>query len=65
MSTITDWLMVVITGIYVIANIFICIANIKSANAAKLQTSEMKRQFFEINRPNISVEIGHFTVKDS
>ena len=57
MSTITDWLMVVITGIYVIATIFICIANIKSANAAKLQTSEMKRQFFEINRPNISVEV--------
>ena len=57
MPTITDWLMVIITGIYVIATVFICGANIKSANAAKQQTIEMKQQFYAVNRPNISVEV--------
>lgn len=33
MPLITDWLMVVITFVYVIATIFICWANIKSAKA--------------------------------
>ena len=35
MPTITDWLMVIITLVYVIATIFICWANIKSAKASK------------------------------
>ena len=53
----TDWLMVIITAIYVIATIFICIYNGKSANAAKTQTEEIRRQFYAINRPLLSVEI--------
>ena len=57
MPTITDWLMVIITAVYVIATIFICIANINSANSAKKQTQEMRRQFLATNRPNVSVEI--------
>lgn len=57
MPTITDWLMVGITAIYVVATIFICLANIKSANAAKKQLQEMQRQYDEINRPNIEVEL--------
>ena len=35
MPLITDWLMVVITFVYVVATIFICWANIKSAKASK------------------------------
>lgn len=50
MSTITDWLMVVITLIYVLATIAICVANFKSANASRDQTLESKRQFAESKR---------------
>ena len=57
MPTITDWLMVIITVIYVVATIFICIANLKSAKAAREQTEEMKKQFLAINRPCVSAEI--------
>lgn len=56
MSTITDWLMVIITLVYVIATIFICWANIKSAKASKEELAEMKRQYAEENRPHIEVE---------
>lgn len=56
MSTITDWLMVIITLVYVIATIFICWANIKSAKAPKEELAEMKRQYAEENRPHIEVE---------
>ena len=41
MPTITDWLMVIITLVYVVATVFICIANIKSAKAAREQTEEI------------------------
>lgn len=37
MSNITDWLMVIITGIYVIATIVICRANLSSARATQEQ----------------------------
>lgn len=57
MPTITDWLMVIITFVYVVATILVCIANIKSARAAKEQTEEMKKQFLAINRPIIAAEI--------
>lgn len=57
MTTITDWLMVIITFIYVVATIVICIANINAAKAAKEQTEEMKRQFLATNRPNVAAEI--------
>ena len=53
----TDWLMVIITAIYIVATIFICIYNGKSAKAAKTQTEEMRRQFYATNRPLLSVEI--------
>lgn len=52
-----DWVMVIITAIYVIATIFICWANIKSANASKSQLDEMKRQYDETYCPNINVEL--------
>ena len=39
-----------VTAVYVIATIFICWANIKSANAAREQVEESKHQFQESNR---------------
>lgn len=50
MPTITDWLMVGITAIYVVATVFICYANFKSANETKKQTEETKREFEETKR---------------
>lgn len=54
---ITDWLMVVITAVYVIATIFICKANIKSATATREQLAEVKRQYEEEHRPYISYQL--------
>lgn len=61
--SITDWIMVGITAIYVVATIAIFRANKKSARAAekqieqaKEQINEMKRQFDENNRPRIEVD---------
>lgn len=53
MPIITDWIMVIITAVYVIATIFICIFNYKSANASKKQIDESKRQYEQSNRPHI------------
>lgn len=49
--------MVVLTGIYVLATIFICLFNYGSAKASKDQLAEMRRQFDEENRPYITVEL--------
>lgn len=56
MQQITDWLMVIITFVYVVATIFICWANIKSAKASKEELTEMKRQYADENRPRIEIE---------
>lgn len=45
-----------ITVVYVVATIAICIANIQSANASKKQLEEMQKQYAEENRPLIEVE---------
>lgn len=50
---ITDWLMVIITGIYVIATIFICVSNYRSADASKEQLHEMKKQ----QEQNIGIQL--------
>ena len=55
----TDWLMVIITAIYVVATIIICYFNGKSAKAAKMQTDEMIRQYNIANRPNVTI---HFDI---
>lgn len=52
----TDWIMIIITTIYVVATIVICISNKRSADAAKEQTSEMIKQYNENNRPYIIVK---------
>lgn len=59
MPSITDWLMVGITFVYVIATIFICVFNGKAAKAAKEQTDESRRQFFESNRPNVIASLEY------
>ena len=50
MPTITDWLMVIITLVYVVATIRICKANIKSAEASKEQLTAAKDQLEEAKR---------------
>lgn len=61
MQSITDWLMVGITFIYVIATIAIWMANNKSAEATREQLNESKRQFEESKRletmPFLQLEI--------
>ena len=46
----------VITFVYVVATIAICVANIQSANASKKQLREMQKQYADENRPRIEVE---------
>lgn len=53
--TITDWLMVGITLIYVVATVLICTANFKSAHATRDQIAESQRQFEEMNRAFVTV----------
>ena len=53
----TDWLMVIITAVYVIATIFICMANIKSATATREQLAESRRQYEEEHCPYISYQL--------
>lgn len=50
MPNITDWLMVIITFVYVVATAAICVANFKSAKATKQQIAESQRQFDETRR---------------
>ena len=54
MPTVTDWLMVFITLVYVVATIRICKANIKSAEATRDQLAESKRQYDEENRAYVT-----------
>lgn len=51
----TDWLMVIITAIYVVATIIICYFNGKSAQVARIQTDEMIRQYNLANRPRVTI----------
>jgi hypothetical protein len=52
-----NWVLVIITGIYVIATIFICVYNHSSAKAIKMQNKELKRQFDETNCPYIDITL--------
>ena len=53
MPTITDWLMLGITVVYVVATIFICVANIRSAQVSQAQLAEMKHQYEENQRVSL------------
>ena len=50
---ITDWIMVVITTIYVVATICIWLANKKAADASRAQLEESQRQFKESSRLSV------------
>ena len=52
----SNWVLVIITAVYVVATICICVANFKSASASKKQLAEMKKQYEETDRPNIEAE---------
>lgn len=65
MPTITDWLMVGITAIYVVATIIITCANIKSANATREQLAESKRQYEDKKRLEIMPYIQFEQTKDN
>ena len=65
MPTITDWLMVGITAVYVVATIFISCANIKSANATRDQLTESKRQYEDKKRLEIMPYIQFEQTKDN
>ena len=68
MPTITDWLMVGITLVYVIATIAIWFANYKSARATEKQLIESKRQFDEAKRlehmPYMQVSFGEWKTSE-
>jgi len=51
----TDWIMIAITAIYVVATILICIFNYRSATATREQVAESKRQFEDSNRAFVTV----------
>ena len=65
---ITDWLMVGITFVYVVATIAIWLANHKSAQATEKQLIESKRQFNETKRlehmPYMQVSFGEWITSD-
>ena len=54
-ATWSEWALVCITAVYVLATIAICFFNYRSAKAIREQVQESKRQFDETNRPNIDV----------
>ena len=60
MDKIIEWLnnnsgciMAILTFVYVVATILICVYNSKSAKATSEQTKELYRQFLESNRANV------------
>lgn len=55
--SITDWLMIAITFVYVVATIFICFFNYRSAKASQNQIEESKNQFEQMNKPNVVVSV--------
>lgn len=51
----TDWIMIIITTVYVIATFLICYFNAKAAKAATEQTEELIYQRLQSDRPYISI----------
>lgn len=59
----TDWLMVIITFVYVIATIAICYYNAQTAKVSRMELDELKRQFYIINRPAVNYEVVFVVMK--
>ena len=55
--SVTDWLMVIITGIYMLATIAIFVANLISAKSAKKQLNETKEQI-EISKTQFEEQLA-------
>lgn len=55
-SEIAACLTVIITALYLATTIVICVFNGKSAAAAREQTEEIKKQFYAVNRPVLTVD---------
>lgn len=53
MNSNNGFVMAILTFVYVIATIFICVFNGKSASATRKQTEEAQRQFEENNRAHV------------
>lgn len=51
--SITDWLMVVVTAVYVLTTVLICVSNYKSAKASNQQIKEMKKQ----QEQNVAIQL--------
>ena len=51
----SNWILVIVTAVYTIATVAICIANWKSASAAKRQAEEMTRQYQDSIRARIAI----------
>lgn len=64
MTEIANWSLVGLTAIYVVATIFICLANRRAAAASKEQTDEMRRQFAESSRARVIVRFDKRSVID-
>lgn len=52
-----DWIMIVITLVYVVATSLMSVFNYRMAKATREQLIESRRQFDESNRPSITVEL--------
>lgn len=67
-SSLSDWIMVIITGIYMIATIAIFVANLITANSSKRQLKESQEQFEESSRlaciPYLQVETARSETAD-
>lgn len=53
MPSLTDWLMVVVTALYLVVTFLIWRANNNAAESSKAQLDEMKRQYEDTKRLNI------------
>lgn len=52
----TDWILVILTAIYVVATIFISVYNARSSKATRDQISESRAQFIDANRAFINID---------
>lgn len=52
-----DWIMIVITLVYVVATSLMSVFNYRMAKATREQLIESRRQFDESNRPSVTVEL--------
>lgn len=62
MPLVTDWIMVGITAVYVVATVFICWANIRSAKATREQLAKSQQQLEESRK---QFEISQIQIEET